>query len=157
MLMENTAPGMECLDDPRQHPTTAQEQSRTPSRVRSRWRVSATLVLLVAASLALLLFAYAVVNHVLPAVTMPQIGSTGRIGATTTACFELQDYRKVRDLRASDSGAADQHASRACGTFEAGRLVSIDKVSEADGAVCARQVGLALCFWIAGDAFAAKS
>ena len=156
MLMENTAPGMGHLDDPWQHPTTAQEQSRTPSRVRSRWRVSAALVLLVTASLALLLFAYAVVNHVLPAVTMPQIGSTGRIGATTTACFELQDYRKVRDLRASDPGAADQHASQACGTFDAGLPVSVDNVSEVDSAVCAHQVGLSLCFWFPVEAFAAQ-
>ena len=170
MLVENTAPGMQRLDDPRQHPTTAQEQARTQSRARSRWTKAATLVLLVTSSLALLLAAYAVFSKVHPALlipavarteapvarAMPQIGSTGRIGTTTTACFGLQDYRKVRELRVSDRGAADQYASQACGTFDAGLPVSVDNVSEADSAVCAHQVGLALCFWIAGEAFAAK-
>ena len=42
------------------------------------------------------------------------------------------------------------------GTFDAGLPVSVDNVSEADSAVCAHQVGLALCFWIAGEAFAAE-
>ena len=59
----------------------------------------------------------------------------------------------LRDLRASDRGAADQHASQACGTFDAGLPVTVDKVSEPDSAVCAHQVGLSLCFWIAGEAF----
>ena len=169
MLVENTAPGMQRLDDPGQHPTMAQEQSRTQSRARLRWTKAATLVLLVTFSLMLLLSAYAVFSQVRPALpipaaagteasvarAMPPIGSTGRIGTTTTACFELQDYRKVRELRVSDRGAADQYASQACGTFDAGLPVSVDNVSEADSAACAHQVGLSLCFWIAGEAFAA--
>ncbi len=40
---------------------------------------------------------------------------------------------------------------------EAARLVTVGKVSEADRAVCVHQVELSLCFWIAGEAFAAKS
>ena len=99
MLVENTAPGMERLDDPRQHPTAAQEQSGAQSRARSRRMKAATLVLLVTSSLALLLAAYAVFSQMRPALlipavarteasvarAMPQIGSTGRIGTTPTA------------------------------------------------------------------------
>ncbi len=171
MLVENTASGMGHFDDPREYPATAQESYRTESRARSRWTDAATLVPLVTSSFALLLSAYAVFSQVRPALpipaaagteasvarAMPPIGSTGRISAAATACFELQDFRKARDRRASHPGAADQHASQACGTFDAGLSVTIDKASEADSAVCARQVGLALCFWIASEAFAAGS
>lgn len=171
MLAENTAPEMGHLEDPREHPMTAQEPHRAQSRARSRWTEATTLVPLVTSCLALLLSAYAVFSKVHPVLpipaalsteapvthtAMPQIGSTGRIGTTTTACFGLQDYQKVRDLRASDPGAADQYASQACGTFEAGVPVTIDKVSAADSAVCAHQVEHSLCFWITGEAFATK-
>ena len=84
---------------------------------------------------------------------IPTVGDVGRIGAPATACFELQDYRRVRELAGSDRAAADTYAAQACGQFEAGLQVIAAKVSGSDNAVCAQQVGLPQCFWISGEAF----
>ncbi len=108
---------------------------------------------LVTVSIVLMLSGYALFRDLKPADLPAQAGDIGRISAAATACFELQDYRRVRELAGSDRAAAKTYAAQACGLFEPGLRVRADKVSETDSAVCARQVGLPQCFWISSEAF----
>jgi hypothetical protein len=89
-----------------------------------------------------------------PAAALPAVGDTGRIKTATMACFDLQDYQKAQALAASDRSAADKFAEQACGAFEAGTAVAVDRVSASDAAVCARQADRGSnCFWVAVAAF----
>ena len=183
MSLEQTAPGVRRLDILREQVAAAQEEHRigilaAQQRPRSRWTEAATLVALVNSCIALALAGYAVFGGLarpvpppdigsrpvaLPAAppaapalpALPEIGAAGRIARLATACFDLRDHRRIHELRASDPGAADSYAAQACGAFEPGLPVTVDKTSAPDGALCARQVGHTLCFWVAGDAFAA--
>jgi hypothetical protein len=166
------------LDTLRERVAAAQEEYRTqsliePQRPRFRWTDAATLVPTALSGAALVLSAYAVFGgHIRPAAppsgiggpvaraaapampALPAIGATGRIERLSTACFALEDYRRIRELRASDPEAARLHAVKACGAFEPGLVVTVDKTSAPDGAVCARELEHGLCFWIPSDALA---
>ena len=162
------------LESLRERTAAAQEEIRRQSavdaqRTRARWTEATTLVPLVTSGIAVVLSLYAIFRDQkrpdpsAPAVRsterpvahkLPKIGDIGRIDAPTVACFELHDYRRVRELAASDRAAADTYARQACGMFEPGLQVIVDKASESDNAVCARQVGLTQqCFWMSGEAF----
>ena len=143
-----------------------------PSRpARSRWTDPATLLPITISLVALGLTTYALIGSgpdatppapapASPAgasrpADLPAVGDTGRLKTGTTACIDLQDYRKVKELAASDRGAADKHAEQACGAFEAGLAIVVERVSAPDGAVCARGADRgSTCFWIASTALA---